>query len=211
MKQLITFCSVAGLFATITSFAATEYWNDFGINYKGIENTQLNLLLGQRDKSGTGFYFYDFKPAAKYSLNQIFDALGGYRLERTKSKTWGTQHRFEGGFGLKSAIAGFTIYDSNQIEHILPPNGAATITNYKNKLTLTYPVEAFGQGFKVSAGDELFYYFKGSKFNRNRIIGGLATNIMQNVNLNVGYMYESVKTKAWKDSSIFTTAFIYSL
>jgi hypothetical protein len=213
MKKTMMLCLLAGALFSASSFAATtEYWNDFGVSYKGIENTQLNFQFGQRDRAGRGLYFYDFKPAAKYSFNSLIDGLLGYRFERTKSgTTWGNQNRFEGGFGLKADFAGFAFYSSHQVEHILPPNSAASSTNYKHKVTASYPVELMGQAFKLSIADELFFNFNGTIFNKNRIIGGVSTNIMKELAFNLGYMNEGSKTTSWAYSNIFMTAFTYSL
>jgi len=197
------------LFSFTASAANSEWWNDMGASMKATDDVTVSLKLGQKFTSFKTLYFYDFKPNGKYMVNDIFDILAGYRLERIKGKSWGTQNRIEGGAGLKWALGVFKFYDANQVEHIIPASGSSK-TNYKNKLSITYPYEIFGQNFGLTLWDELYFSFNSTEFNRNRLSFVVSTNIIKNLAFGLGYMLESVKSASWNSIHIMTSDLTYS-
>jgi len=209
MRKLIIIC-ILGIFPMQT-FAGNELWNDMGAVTKINADTTLSLKLGQKLTSFKTLYFYDFKPYAKYTISDLFDAIGGYRLERVKTTKWGTQNRLEGGVGIKWTLADFSFNDANQFEVIFPPSGSSA-TNYKNKLAVGYGFKIADQSIKLSLWDELYFGLNKSEFNRNRLTFSAATPIIQGLDLTLGYLYEKRKAGAsWIGTNVLLTDLTYSL
>lgn len=141
----------------------------------------------------------------EYEVSDWLDAGINYRqVYELKKRKWIEESRPHINGTLKYKWQGLKFADRNRLEFRII-KGRKDNVRYRNKFTLSYPLEIWSLKAEPYVADEIFVSSDGTNLNRNRFYVGLKMKVLKNLKPEVFYMWQaskSGKSTKWTDHNV---------
>ncbi len=206
MKRIVIMVAVLflGSFPALCAFAFEngdwQFWNTYGADAKLGEKVTLKGENELRFGDGMGELYYDhIDTGIYYKATDWLDLGINYRhiWEKKARYKWAEEYRphFNGVF--KWQWWDLEFKDRNRVE-LRIRDGKEDKWRYRNKLTMSYPVEIKDIEVAPYVADEIFVDFHGTRLNRNRLYGGVQIKLYKHIKADIFYLWQTSKDKPGK-------------
>lgn len=154
-------------------------------------------------------YYQHYDAGLVYNANKNMDLSVNYRQifeKRSGKGKFKDENRLHVNLTFKTDIYGFKLEDRNRIEY-RHFRDKADFTDYRNKLSLSYPLTVSNVEFYPYVANEIFVDLKDKGgFTRNRLYSGLGVNLTKYIKAEIYYMLQSTKSSgSWIDANVLGT------
>jgi hypothetical protein len=214
MRKLILLVSAFLFLAALKAYAYDNHdfqvWNTESEEFKISDNSKIGLEQEMRWGDNANQFFYQhYDIGYFYKLKKWLQLGGGYRhILELKSGKWKVEYQpyLSGTIYWKFAGCAFDSRSRLEYKHY---EYQQDTWSYRNKFTMKLPWKFTKLEIQPFISDEIFVKFAGwSGFNQNRLSGGLAMKIFKNLNGEIYYMLQSLKSAGvWKENNVLGTKF----